>query len=137
MTGIKWVVAPLGLALCLLASSAIAGSDEELIALDKKWGAAGMAGDTDTVASLLSDDLVAVDENGAGGKAEQLADNEPAPEGATYDVSDFQITYLDDNTAIMTHSVTGETAHYSMHLWTRKDGNWQVQATASVPAAAE
>jgi hypothetical protein len=100
-----------------------------------QWGQAGMVGDTDTVSVLLSEDLIAVDENGVTGKAEQLADNEPAPEGATYDADDFNVVFLDDNTAIMTHSVGGEEAHYSMHVWELVDGNWQVVATASIAAS--
>jgi hypothetical protein len=125
------------LLLCLLANTAIAGSEEDLIALDKQWGEAGMAGDTDTVAVLLSDDLVAVDGSGVGGKAEQLADNEPAPEGATYEVDNYSVTFLDEDTAIMTHSVMGDEAHYSLHVWSNIDGNWQVVATASVVAESE
>lgn len=124
-----------GLSLCLIASTSLAGSEDDLIALDMQWGQAGMAGDTDTVSVLLSEDLIAVDENGVSGKADQLADNEPAPEGATYDADDFNVVFLDDNTAIMTHSVGGEEAHYSMHVWELVDGNWQVVATASIAAS--
>jgi hypothetical protein len=127
----------LGVSLAALASAAVASPTDDLIKLDKQWGTAGMAGDTEAVAALLSDDLVAVSEEGVGGKAEQLADNEPAPAGATYDASDFQVRFLDDNTAIMTHAVSGEGQHYSMHVWSKKGGKWQVVATSSTPAASE
>jgi len=133
----RWLIGLAGLSLCLVASTGIAGSEEDLIALDMQWGQAGMVGDTDTVSVLLSEQLVAVDEDGISGKAEQLADNEPAPEGATYEVDDFEVVFLDDDTAIMTHSVGGDQAHYSMHVWSNVDGNWQVVATASVPADSE
>lgn len=126
-----------GVVFYLMASTAFAGSDEELIALDKQWGEAGMHGDTATVAALLADNLVAVDGSGVSGKAEQLADNEPAPEGATYDAGDYRIMYLNDDTAVMTHSVAGDQAHYSLHVWTRKDGKWQVTATATVAEDSE
>lgn len=127
-----------GVLLSLTVGAAVAGSDDELIALDKKWGEAGMAGDTDTVATLLADDLVYVSENGVGGKAEELADNEPAPEGTTYQPSDYTVMWLDDNTAIMTHSGTSEDGNYSsLHVWSNKSGSWQVIATAGVPRASE
>lgn len=126
-----------GILICLGTSTAMAGSEEDLIALDKKWGEAGMAGDTDTVAGLLSEDLVGVGEEGVGGKAELLENNEPAPEGATYQADNYNINFLDDNTAIMTHSVAGEETYYSLHVWSKASGNWQVVATATVPAASE
>ena len=89
------------LALASFATGAIAGSEEALIELDKKWGSATVAGDTETVATLLADNLVSVSENGVGGKQEQLADNEPGPEGASYEPYDFKVMFLDENTAIL------------------------------------
>ena len=135
----KFIHAPglLGLFLIVLSTAAYADATSELIALDKKWGSAGMAGDTETVATLLSDQLVDVSGSGIGGKSENLADSEPAPEGATYEPSNFKVTFLDDNTAIMTHEVSGEVPHYSLHVWSRSSGAWQVIATSSTPAASE
>jgi len=118
-------------------SVAFAGGEkkEHLIKLDQKWGAAGTAGDTDTVGKLLAKGLVAVDGTGVHGKAEQLENNEPAPEGTTYEPSDYQVTFLTDHIAVMTHAVSGdEGAAYSMHVWSNKSGNWQVVATSSTPA---
>ena len=127
-----------GVFLGLAVGTVMAGSDDELIALDKKWGEAGVAGDTDTVATVLADDLIYVSENGVGGKAEELADTEPGPEGATYEAADYTVMWLDDNTAIMTHSgKTEEGAYSSLHVWSNKSGSWQVIATAGVPAASE
>ena len=133
----KILVTLTGLLLAASAGSAVADPTADLIALDMQWGSAGVAGDSDTVATLLSDDLVAVDPSGVGGKKEQLADNEPAPAGTQYEASDFNVVFIDDDTAIMTHSVAGEQEHYSMHVWSNDGGNWQVIATASVPVDSE
>ena len=123
--------------LVAMASVFAGDKNDVLIALDKKWGEAGVAGDTDTVGSVLAEGLISVDASGVTGKAEQLADNEPGPEGATYEPTDFQVMFLNDNTAVMTHGVGGDQPHYSMHVWSRKSGEWKVVATSSTPADAE
>ncbi len=133
----KLIPSLLGIILVVSSASVFAGGKDELIELDKAWGVAGMAGDTDTVANFLADDLISVDASGVGGKAEQLADNEPAPEGATYEPTDYTVMFLDDNTAVMTHGVPGDQAHYSMHVWSNKSGAWQVVATSSTPAQSD
>jgi hypothetical protein len=116
---------------------ALADDTSDLIALDKKWGEAGMKADTKAASALLSDKLVSVGPEGVTDLKGELAGYEPAPAGATYDVSDYKVTFLDPNTAIMTHSVAGEMAHYSMHVWSKKGGKWKVVATATTPAATE
>ena len=35
--------------------------------------------------------------------------------------------------AIMTHGTKGKDPHHSMHVWARRDGQWQVVATSSTP----
>jgi hypothetical protein len=37
----------------------------------------------------------------------------------------------------MTHGTNGEDAHHSLHVWSRKDGQWKVVATSSTPAKKE
>ena len=126
-----------GLLLVLGAAHALADDTEALIALDKQWGEAGGKGDTATIAKLLADDLVSVTETGVRGKKEELADNEPAPAGTKYEPTDFKVTFLDANTAIMTHSTTGDDAHVSLHVWSKKSGAWQVVATSTTPVASD
>lgn len=123
----------------LLAVSAPVAADEsaDLIALDKQWGASGMKGDTDAVAKLLADDLVSISENGILDKKGELANNEPAPAGAKYEPTDYKVKFLDADTAVMTHGTKGDEAHYSMHVWSRQGGKWQVVATATTPVASE
>lgn len=126
----------LGLFLCAVTPLLFAGNEEELIELDKAWGNAGVAGDNEAVARLLSDDLVSVDGMGVSGKPEQLSNNEPAPEGASYQPTDFKVMFIDQHTAIMTHGVPGaddEPGHTSLHVWSDKSGSWQVVATSSTP----
>lgn len=133
----KTIPALLAVTLCLLGANALAGDEDALIELDKKWGNATLTGDMDTVAALLSDDLVAISPDGVGGKTEEMANQDEFEEGAVYTPTDFEVTFLDEHTAVMTHSTTGENAHHSLHVWSDKGGSWQVIATANTPAAGE
>jgi len=126
-----------GMALGIFSAGVLADDTSNLISLDKKWGQAGMKADKAAVKMLLSEKLISVGPEGVMDLNGELAGYEPAPAGATYDAKDFKVMFLDPNTAIMTHSVSGEDAHYSMHVWSKKGGGWQVVATSTTPAAAE
>lgn len=121
--------------LILLAASAVAqaGDADALIALDKKWGGGRDAAVLD---NMLADDLLAVSPDGNGSKAEQIAEltAADAPEGP-YTPGDYKVKFLSDDIAVMTHSTTGDEAHWSMHVWQKQGGAWKVAATASIPAA--
>ena len=123
----------------IAASAVFAGSganaDESaaLIKLDKAWGMAQSPGD---VESLFTSNFIAVDEDGVSGKADLLkamaSDDPPA---GPYVAGDYKVEFMDSNTAVMTHSAgSGDDAHWSMHLWRKNGGKWQVAATASVEA---
>jgi ketosteroid isomerase-like protein len=127
----------IGTLLVMFVANASADDKDALIALDKQWGAAGTKGDTTAAAKFLADDLVSVTEKGVRGKKGELADNEPAPAGTTYKPTDFKVTFINPDTAIMTHGTEGKDAHYSLHVWTRKGGTWQVAATSTTPVASE
>jgi len=117
----------------LCASFANAGGAEKLIALDKAWGSAS---GPDEASGLISDDLIAVDTDGVSGKAELMKAlaSADAPDGP-YVAGDYKVQFLDENTAVMVHSAgTGDDAHWSMHVWHKSDGKWQVAATASIAA---
>jgi hypothetical protein len=113
----------------------VASADDtaDLITQDKAWGAASVKGDTDTVAKFLADSVVSVNENGVRDKKGELADAEPAPAGAQYEPTDYKVTFLNADTAVMTHGTKGQDAHHSLHVWSRKGGQWQVVATSSTP----
>ncbi len=120
----------------LTAFGATASADDtaDLIAQDKAWGAAGTKGDIDAVAKHLADNLVSVSESGVRGKQDDLADTKPAPAGTQYEPTDYKVMFLNADTAVMTHGTKGEDAHHSLHVWSRKGGQWQVVATSSTPA---
>ena len=123
----------------LAAFGATASADEtaDLIAQDKAWGAAGTKGDADAVAKVLADTVVSVSESGVRGKQAELADTKPAPAGTQYEPTDYKVTFLNADTAVMTHGTKGEDPHQSLHVWSRKGGKWQVVATSSTPVKSE
>ena len=116
------------------AIAAIADDKADLIALDKKWGEARLKGDMTTVGSMLGDDVVSVSEAGVRNRAEELADNAPITDVTAYEPTDFTVTLINPDTAIMTHGVKGGDAHYSLHVWARKGGSWKIIASSTTPA---
>lgn len=121
------------LAAPLLVGSARADSTADLIELDRQWGAAGTKGDVDAVAKLLADDLVSVDAERVGGKKDELAAVKAEPAGTQYEPTDYKVKFLGEDVAIMTHGTKGKDPHHSMHVWSRKSGQWKVVATSSTP----
>ena len=126
-------VALAGVLLAGFGATASADDKADLIERDKAWGAAGTKGDAEAVAKILADNLVSVSNKGVTDKKGELAANEPAPAGTQYEPTDFTVTFLDKDTAVMTHGTKGADAHYSMHVWSRKSGQWQVVATSTTP----
>jgi hypothetical protein len=123
--------------LIAFASAAHAADETQaLIALDKQWGESIVKGDPAVSEKLLADKVVSVDENGTMGKQAILADIKPAPAGTRYEPTDFKVTFLNPDTAIMTHGTKGAGAHYSLHVWSRKGGTWQIVATSMTNAKA-
>ena len=122
-----------GVLLAAFGATAVADDTADLIAQDMAWGNAGTKGDTATVAKLLADNLVSVSGQGVTDKKGELADSEPAPAGTRYEPTDYKVMFLDKDTAVMTHGTKGEDAHYSLHVWSRKNGQWQVVASSATP----
>jgi len=121
--------------LVMFAAAARAADDTEaLIALDKQWGESVLTGDKTVSAKLLADKIVSVDQNGVMGKQEMLADIKPAPAGSRYEPTGYKVTFMNPDTAIMTHSTKGTDAHYSLHVWARKGDTWQIVATSMANA---
>ncbi len=117
----------------LLVGTARADSTADLIELDRQWGDAGTRGDVDAVAKLLADDLVSVDAERVGGKKEELASVKAEPAGTRYEPTDYKVSFIGEDVAIMTHATKGTDAHHSMHVWRRMNGQWKVAATSSTP----
>ena len=122
-----------GLLLAAFGVTASADDTADLIAQDMAWGAAGPKGDTSATAKLLADNLVSVSARGVTDKKGELAASSPAPAGTRYEPTDYKVMFLDEETAIMTHGTKGEDAHYSLHVWSRKGGQWKVVATSTTP----
>ncbi len=122
--------------LVMLTATADAADDTDaLVALDKQWGESGVKGDTTVAVKLLADKVVSVTEKGVRGKQGELADMKPEPAGTRYEPTDYKVTFVDPDTAIMTHGTKGTDAHYSLHIWSRKGGTWQIVATSTTPVA--
>ncbi|MEP7243075.1 MAG: nuclear transport factor 2 family protein [Gammaproteobacteria bacterium] len=134
----KNTLAAVSMLLVTFTATAYAADDTDaLIALDKQWGESGVKGETAVAAKLLADKVVSVTAKGVRGKQGELADNEPAPAGTRYEPTDYKVTFINADTAIMTHGTKGADAHYSLHVWSRKGGTWQIVATSTTPAASE
>ena len=118
---------------CLVMAGNIAKADEAdvLIQLDKEWGESeGSA----VLESLLDDNIVAIDSEGVAGKAQMLEDSasDDAPTGP-YVAGDYDVRFLSEEVAVMVHSASDPDPHWSMHVWQKQDGKWQVTASATVP----
>ncbi len=95
----------------LVSAAAYAADDTQtLIALDKQWGESITKGDKTVSEKLLADNIVSVDENGMMGRSAMLADIKPAPAGTRYEPTAYKVTFLNPDTAIMTHGTKGADA---------------------------
>jgi len=134
----KSTVVAIATGLIVFAASAYAADyTDTLIALDKQWGESGVKGDKAVPAKLLADKVVSVNESGVRGKEGELADMKPEPAGTRYEPTDYKVMFINADTAIMTHGTKGADAHYSLHVWSRKGGKWQVVATSTTPVKGE
>lgn len=129
----KLITVAVAASLVMFVSNASADDSDALIKLDKQWAESMMKGDTSMATKLLADKVISVNEKGVRGKQAELADNAPEPAGTRYEPTDYKVTFLDPDTAIMTHGTKGHDAHYSLHVWSRKSGTWQIVATSTTP----
>ena len=112
---------------------------QQLIALDKQWGAAGT--DTATLNKILSDNLIALGQKGeAEGKREQIAASTSTPSSG-YVADEHKFEMLTPEVVITDRGTSTTTeggkqvkeSHRSLHVFQRINGNWQVVASAQVP----
>ena len=125
--------------------SASNSAEQDLIKLDKQWGEAGLHGDTAVLETILADDFMGVSPTGVATKAQNITEaktNAPNITNATYVADAYAVRFLDPNTAVMTHSALEKgldkgkeytEQHWSMHVWVKRDGRWQVVASQSTP----
>jgi len=123
----------IGCVICLIMTGALANADDSdaLIQLDKEWGESQGA---ETLENLLADDIVALGAEGMAGKAQMVEAAASAdPASGPYVAGDYQVNFLSEDIAVMVHSAGDPDPHWSMHVWQKQDGKWQVAATATVP----
>ena len=125
--------------------AATPSAEQELIAIDKQWGDAGLKGDSAVLESILADDFSGIGPTGVVTKAQSIAEaktNAPNITNATYVADEYTVRFLDPNTAVMTHRAVEKglnkgkeytDQHRSMHVWVKRDGRWQVVASQASP----
>ena len=123
------------LVVLLVAASLALASDtkDDLIALDKEWGAANLKADKAALGRIYADDMMAVTPEGVFTKS-QMLDNVQAADSTDYVTSDYEVKMLGTDRAIMSHKGDG---YRSLHVFENRDGRWQVIATATIPDAQE
>ena len=129
----KWLA--IGL---LAAAFAFAAQDakEDLIKLDKEWGAANLKADKNALGSFYAEDMIGVSPEGVATKA-MLLDVTPSNE-TTYVSGEYEVKMLGNETAVMVHrGGSGENSYRSLHVWAKRGGKWQVVATATIPMASK
>ncbi len=123
----------LGFAIFLIMAGTAANANEAdvLIELDKEWGEAE---GPESVEPLLADNIVALGLGGVQSKAQMLEalESDDAPTGP-YIAGDYDVRFLSEDVAVMIHSAGEPGPHWSMHVWQKRDGKWQVVASANVP----
>lgn len=112
--------------------------DRTLIALEKKFWQSMVDEDTETALSLLNEPSTMVSSHGAM-QFDHAQYREMAEKGSmvikSFKFSDMQVTYPNDDTAVLTYRVTqamaqrGESKEVEQEMadssvWMRKDGEW-------------
>lgn len=123
---------------------------QALIALDKQWGEAGGKGDTAALNKILSDDYL-----GVGPKGEVLAKQEQiaalkttsgSMQNPSYTSDEYKLQMLGPNMVLMTHRASTKgtqdgkevtESHRSMHMFQKRNGQWQVVANSQVPIGSQ
>ena len=113
-----------------LSSLAFADVSDDLIAMDKQWGAAGGP------AGYVSKDVIGIGPTGVVNFSDLVADAAAnANVGEEYVVSNYQVKFLSDDIAVMVHTAAGSDPHASLHVIQKQGDGWLVVATASAPAS--
>ena len=125
--------------------AAASSAEPELIKLDQEWGQAGLRGDTNALERILADDFIGTGPTGAQTKAQAVAQAKTDAAditNATYTADGYTVRMLDKDTAVMFHRAVEKgqnkgkdytDQHWSMHVWKRLNGRWQVVASQATP----
>lgn len=124
-------IASVVICLVLMMPAANAGDSDALIQLDKDWGSGLEQG---ALEHFLADGILALDATGVTGKAEMIeAETSAGAPTGPYIAGDYEVRFLSEDIAVMVHSAGAPDPHWSMHVWQKTDGKWQIAATATVP----
>ena len=118
----------------LVVPFALAATDtkDDLIKLDKEWGAANLKADKSELGKIYANDMFAVTPEGVLTRAQMLEAVEPA-DSTNYITSDYKVKMLGDDIAVMAHKGDG---YRSLHVFQKQGSGWLVVATATFPDAA-
>jgi hypothetical protein len=121
----------------LVAGIAIAAHHEkdQLVALDKEWGAAAQGQEAvDALNRIIAEDVISMSGGGIASRADMIAEvqSADAPTGP-YVADSYKVKMITEDVAVMTHHASDPDPHYSLHVWQKKGGKWVVVASASAP----
>jgi hypothetical protein len=121
---------------------------EELARIDREWGVATTAGDDRALNGILDDQFIAVNLSGIVlNKSQYIEETKQSGRrsvGTTYESSEYNVSSVDANTAIVVHrgtftvsrgSVSTKESHRSMHVFARRQDRWRVVASTEVAFA--
>lgn len=122
---------------CLAAGIAFAAHHEKdtLIALDKEWGSAapGQAA-VDAITRIIDKDVVQMSGSGITTRADLIEEAKDTSVPATpYLADSFEVKFLTDDIAVMTHHAGEPDPHWSLHVWQKKGDKWVVVASGWAP----
>ena len=118
----------------LIVPFALAATDtkDDLIKLDKEWGAANLKADKAALEKIYADGMISVTPQGFLTKAQMLEGIEPA-DSTNYITSDYEVKMLGDDIAVLAHKGDG---YRSLHVFQKQGSGWRVVATGTIPDAA-
>jgi uncharacterized protein (TIGR02246 family) len=118
---------------------------QDLIDIDKRWGAAITSQEVKVVEGLLADQYMGITTSGEvmqkGDELKQISENRLA--NHKYEADSYEVRFLDSKTAIMIHrgvykiTEAGREAtevHRSLHIFTNDNGTWRIAASSQTPS---
>ena len=123
--------------LALAQSQSKKSSEQEVIALDRKWAKAVVQDNSVTLRRLFADDIVVIASNGTTRNRDQeIADIHPPPGVVTeaFDIEDVNAHAYGDAVVsngkatlrVRSQGKSGSTQFLYTHVYARKSGRWQI-----------
>jgi ketosteroid isomerase-like protein len=115
--------------------------EKKLIELDKEWARANSRGDRAALNRIYSDDFK--DKSGA---IDEAVNGAADVKNVSHASDNYDVRFVQPDLAIMTHFASEKGRykgkdyvdyHHSLHVWAKRNGNWQVIATQVSPLSDE